>query len=556
MSAKEFLFGEAARKRMLEGINQLDRIVTCTLGPSGRNVLISKGTAHPVITKDGVSVAREVDFDDPYMKAGSDTIKEAAERTNTMAGDGTTTTILLSSELSRQGVKLISSGFDPIEVQKGFDAACNLVLEELDSFKIPVESGEDIEHVAFVSGNNDKEVAAIVREAFEGVGDGGVVNLDTSQSKTGRTFVRFTDGMSFGKGINGGAYVTDLKKESFEADNPRVLLSNYTLTSKEIQTELSNAYKDKVPLVIIAPHISEQGETAMIMQAKKKTVTCAQIIPPGNSLYEVQEKMKDLAAILGCKVIESADDLFEYKYGTCDHISSTLYKTVISGSHGTEELINERVEDLKKQIENGTAEDVEVGMSEAEIKAIKERIAALTGGIAIICIGGNSETRVKELKDRYEDAIRAVESAIEEGIVPGGGCALLKAGAKVRKEAALQDVTRDFEAGFEAFLKACRKPVTRIISSISDDYSYIISKIENEAGKNFGYNAKTQEYEEDMIAAGIVDPLKVTKWALKNSTAVAGIFITTECAIVPSARNVSVEPIDPLKDRNFGIEGI
>lgn len=554
MPAKEMIFGENARKRMLNGIMKLAKSVCATLGPSGRNVMLYKGTAHPVITKDGVSVAREVEFADPYENAGCAIIKEAAERTNTMAGDGTTTTILLASELAKEGVKLVSSGFDPVEIQRGYDSACEFVTEELENLKQEVKTGEDIEHVAFVSGNNDPEIAKIVREAFEGVGDGGVVNLDVSQSKTGKTFVKFTDGMSFGRGIQSGAFVTDLKKESFEADNPRIIISEYEMTIKEVQNEMSNAFKDKVPLVIISARLQDQAETALAVQARKKALTCALINPPGYSLYEMNEKMKDLAAILDCKVVESADDLFEYHYGTCDHISSTMHKTIIAGSHATDEAINVRVDELNKQIENGTAEDVEVGMSEEEIRSIKERIASLTGGVATICIGGNSETRVKELKDRYEDAQRAVESAIDDGIVPGGGQALLKASSKVRKEAQLKDVTRDFEAGFESFLKVCKQPITRIVSSVTDDYSYVISQVENSKSSKYGYNAKTQQYVDDMIAAGIVDPLKVTKSALKYATAVAGVFITTECAIVPAARNISLEPVDPLKDREFEIE--
>lgn len=527
--------------------------------------MLDNGTAHPVITKDGVSVAREVKFADRFKESGNNLIKEAAERTNIMAGDGTTTTILLASELAKEGVKLVDSGFDPVEVERGYDYACDKVIEVLDANKIRLdECSEDLlYHVAYISGNNDSEVANTVKEAFEGVGDGGIVNLDISQSKSGKTTVKFTDGTQFGKGITSGAFVNDLKKESFEVDNPRIIISNKDLTFKEVAAELDKAFADKVPIVFITPRMEDKAHTAVIEQARKKVLKCACIMSPGYSLYEMSEKLKDLSALLNTTVIEKAEDLVNYQYGTCEHLSSTVHKTIIEGAglseNSTDEAekkIDARVAELEKQIENGQSDDTEVGMSEEEVRGIRERIASLTGGVAVISIGAKSSSRAKELKDRFEDAIHAVESAIEDGILPGGGQALLKAAAEVKRTADLTGRSHDFEVGFNTLLKVCKQPITRILSSVTDDHSLIISKIAESENALFGYNAKTEQYVDDLIKDGVVDPAKVTKLALTFATACAGIFITTDCAIVPEAKNIELVPTDPLLDRDSSLGDI
>lgn len=553
MPAKIMDFGADARKRMLNGIDKLEKAVTVTLGPKGRMVLLDKGTEYPVITKDGVSVAREVTFKDRFEESGSAIIKEAAERTNIMAGDGTTTTILLASQLAKAGVKLVESGFDPVEIQRGFDAASEQVLSNLDNLKKVVSSPDDIEHVAFVSANNDSEVGKIVREAYEGLGDNGIVTIQSNNSKStaNKTVVKFSNGLEFDKGIKSGAFITNIKNETFEVNNPKVLILDFPLTFEDAAKELNEAYKGKYPLVFIAPEVSEKAEAAITDQARKKSVQTAIITPPGYTLFELGENLKDLAVLLNCTVLTVESYKNAKTYGTCDHITSSLRKTKLIGTHAKDEAIQERVAQIEKAIKDGSDESVDAGLSEEEITAYRKRIANLTGGVATICIGGNSSSRIKELYDRMEDATRAVEAAIKEGILPGGGTALLKAAASTKVPAG---VTRDFEAGFEAFVNVCKIPITRIISSVTTDYAYIISTIEHSKKTFYGYNAKTQKYIDDMFVEGIVDPVIVEKMAVKYSTAVAGIFITTECAIVPDTPNVSLEAIDPISARDPGLE--
>lgn len=560
MVSKNILYGAEARKLMLAGIMSLENAVTVTLGPKGRMVCLDKGKEYPVITKDGVSVSREVHLSNRIQETGASIVKEAAERTNTNAGDGTTTTIFLSSELCKEGVKLVESGFDPVEVQRGFDLACKETLNVIKDYSKVIESIDDIEHVAFVSANNDEEVGKIVRQAYEGLGEGGIVKISDSHSKSGTTTVEFSTGLEFDKGTKRSGYFTNLKNETYEAENPLFIFCNCPVTAQFIQEPLKIAFRLQRPLVVFSEEVEDEAETLLLRQAKNKSVRCCQLPPPGFTLYEQQEYMKDLIAILGGKLVENtSEEVTEDYFGTCGNVTISTKKTVLSETHPKDEDIEARSKQIDEEIAEGLADTSGTGISDEELEALKTRKANLTGGVATIYVGANSVTRIKELFDRYEDAIRAVRAAMEDGIVPGGGTTLLKCAHELEEKFDnYKFKTRDQEVAFKEFLNVLKLPMTQIIKSVSNDYAYIITEVAHKKSKVNGYNAKTQKYIDDMFKEGIVDPLKVEVEALANSTAVAGSFITTECIISPNSPNVSLEANDPIamRDPDFNAFGV
>lgn len=560
MSGKELKFGQECRNLMLSGINELENAVVTTLGPKGRMVLLDSGKMHPVITKDGVSVARSISFSNHYKNVGVSLVKEAAEKTNTVAGDGTTTTVYLTSELAKEGTRLVASGFDPVEIQRGMDTAGEDIIAALDSYKKVVSSEDDIYNIAALSANNDPEVGKIVSSAFSGIGEGGIVNVFDSHSKSGKTTIKFASGIEFPKGISSGHFINNPQTEQFIVDNPYILLCDFKPTLEQLLPVMNFTYKKSKPLVVIGAEVDDDVEGAMISQMAAKRYTCAFIKAPGFSMFSMSDQLKDLAAVLGCKVIGSEDDLKQFinalettpAFGTCLSIASSIDKTVIE-SKGNEDLIATRVEELKAALADGQ-KDEDRGMSEEETNIYKRRIASLTGGIATIQVGGLTDARIVELKDRYEDAVHAVQAAITDGIVPGCGIALLKASASLQNKK-ISGHSSSWIAGYKAVLTTCKMPITKIISSVSSDYAYIVSKIEHSKNEAYGYNAKEGCITEDVFKDGIIDPIKVEKAAVTYAVATAGIFITTECVVTDDNPNISLTPNDPIAERSFSFDG-
>lgn len=561
-------FGTSARAEMLEGIELLERAVIATLGPRGRNVMFDEGTSHPVITKDGVSVARKVKLSNHLQNAGAAMIKEAAENTNSVAGDGTTTTVLLSSEMCKAGVNLITAGKQPVEVQKGMDAACADLIERIDDYKLEVRDDKDILSIATISANNDEVVGGIVHEAFTSIGEGGIVNLQDSHTKSGKTTIELTDGLEFETGLEDGRMITDKRSETFEIENPNFLLLDFAPVLNDLADVLNYCVAKNRNVVIIAPEFDEDVVSMCVNMDVTRSCRFACIKAPGLGSYNQSEQLKDIAVVLNTKVIEHPDEIKDFAnemkkitdqkeagpFGRCGKITSKKFKTVLIDGTGSEEAIEARVAEIEADIKRGQ-EDTNLGISEEEISLMKRRIARLTGGIATIMVGGLSTARIKEMKDRYEDAIHAVQAAISDGIVPGGGSTLLKAARDLR------NIDRkypndSYEAGYKMVLDVCRIPSTLIIKSVTTDYAYIISDIEHNQSKEYGYNAKAERIENDMFKAGIIDPVKVEKTALAYSTSVAGIFITTECVITDEAQNIEMIPNDEISERtdpNYGM---
>lgn len=564
---KALVFGKDARAEMLNGIDKLEKAVIATLGPRGRNVLFDKGTSHPIITKDGVSVAREIKFSDHLMNAGAAMIKEAAENANAIAGDGTTTTVLLASEMCKAGVNLITAGKQPVEVQKGMDAACADLIKGIDSYKMEVNSDKDILSIATISANNDETVGGIVHEAFTSIGEGGIVNLQDSHTKSGKTTIELTDGLEFETGLEDGRMATDKRSEAFEVDNANFILLDFAPVLNDLADVMNYCVAKGRNLVIIAPDFDDSVTSMCVNMDTARQCRFACIKAPGMGTYNQSEQLKDIAVVLGTKVVEHPDEIKDFTtamksitdqkeagpFGRCGHISSKKFKTVLADGVGTDEAIEARAKEIEDEIKKGQ-EDTNLGISEEEISLMKRRIARLTGGIATIMVGGLSTARIKEQKDRYEDAIHAVQAAISDGIVPGGGCTLLKVARDLRKEK--RSYPNDsYEAGYKMILDVCRIPSTLIIQSVTTDYAYIIADIEHNSDKAYGYNAKAERIEKDMFAAGIIDPVKVEKTALAYATSVAGIFITTECVITDESQNINLVPNDEISERtdaNYG----
>ena len=564
---KRLLFGSESRDRMLEGILLLERAVISTLGPRGRNVCFDRRTSHPVITKDGVSVAREIKFSDPYMNTGASMIKEAAENTNAVAGDGTTTTVLLSSEMCKAGVKLVAAGKQPTELQKGMDAACADLIEKIDNYKMSVRSDKDILSIATISANNDPVVGSVVHQAFSMIGEGGIVDLQDSHTKSKETTIEFTDGLEFPRGIEDGRFATDKRTEKFELENANILILGFSPVLEDLKDILNYCIAKGRNIVMIAPEYDEAVVSMCVNMVVTRQCKFACIGAPGVGAYNQEEQLKDLAVMLGTKVVEHPDDIKDFvtemkkiedqkdagPFGRCERISSSKFKTILQGGAGDDDAIQARANEIEEEIKKGQA-DKNLGISEEEISVMRKRIARLTGGMATIYVGGLSATRIKELRDRYEDAIHAVQAAISDGIVPGGGCTLLKAARDLRNE--VREYPNDsFSAGYEMMLDICRVPATLIIQSVSTDYAYIISDIEHNDKKEYGYDAKAERIEKDMFKAGIIDPVKVEKTALAYSTSVAGIFITTECIITDELENISLTANDEISERtdfNYG----
>lgn len=565
--AKMLDFGVTARGKMLEGIKTLKRAVIATLGPRGRNVMFNRGTSHPIITKDGVSVAREIKLRDKLQNAGASMIKEAAENTNAIAGDGTTTTVLLASEMCEAGVNLITAGKQPVEVQKGMDAACADLIKKIDDYKLEVRSDKDILSIATISANNDEIVGGIVHEAFTSIGEGGIVNLQDSHTKSGKTTIEFTDGLEFETGLEDGRMATDKRNEALELDSPNIMLFDFAPVLNDVAEVLNYCVAKGRNVVLIAPEFDDSVVSMCVNMDTTRQCKFSCIRAPGMGPYNISEQLKDIAVVLNTKVIEHPDEIKDFvkdmkeikdqkeagPFGRCGHISSKKFKTTLVDGTGTDEAIEARAAEIEEEIKKGQT-DVNLGISEEEITLMKKRIARLTGGIATIYVGGLTTARVKELKDRYEDAIHAVQAAISDGIVPGGGCTLLKAARDLR------NIERDYpndsyEAGYKMVLDVCRIPSTLIIQSVTTDYAYIIADIEHNDKKEYGYNAKAEHIEKDMFKAGIIDPVKVEKTALAYSTSVAGIFITTECVISDDAENIDLIPNDEVSERvdaNYG----
>ena len=519
--AKEIKFGEDARRAMEKGINQLANTVKVTLGPKGRNVVIDKKFGAPLITNDGVTIAREIELDDPYENMGAQLVKEVATKTNDVAGDGTTTATLLAQAIIREGLKNVAAGANPMIIQKGIHKAVDKTVEEIRNFSQKVESKDAIAQVASISAG-DEEIGKLIAEAMEKVGNDGVITVEESRSMG--TTLDVVEGMQFDRGYVSPYMVTDAEKMEAELDEPYILIVDKKISNiQEILPILEKIVQLGRPLLIIAEDVEGEALATLVVNKLRGTFNCVAVKAPGFGDRR-KEMLQDIAILTGGKVI-SEELGYELKDTTLDMLGRARKvkvdkenTTIVDGEGGNENIEN-RVKQIRAQIEETT--------SDFDKEKLQERLAKLSGGVAVIQVGAATEIELKERKLRIEDALAATRAAVEEGIVPGGGTVLIDCIPAISK--LLDESEGDERTGVKIILRALEEPVRQIATNAGLEGSVIVEKVKEEAA-GIGFDALKEMYV-NMIETGIVDPTKVTRSALQNAASVSAMVLTTEGAV-------------------------
>lgn len=550
---KIITFKSEARNKVLEGMIEAKKAVTSTLGPKGHTVMLDNGTIHPVVTKDGVSVLDFIDFTDPYKNLGVSYVKDSVRKVNGECGDGSTTTTLLSVELCEAGNELIERDFDAVDIKRGFQQAAKDVIDVLEKNKKSIESEEDILKIATISANNDAEIGNVIKDAFIGVGEDGVVCVEMARNRKGETSVTYSSGFEINRGYLSSCSVNS-DNNTVRYNNPSYFVYGKKLENlKDIQPIFQMAKGD---LVIVAPTYSDDFISLFIENVNNGRLNATIIGPAGASKEAMDDNLVDIAKVTGATIVEGKlgkpIDTFNASYfGSSENFTATAKKINIMGGKGNQEELDKHIASIKEIVEKGTNGTDEEALSEYELRYYNERIASLSGGVAVIWVGGFTDAEVKEKKDRFEDAINAVYTAINDGILAGGGAGLLHAVKEVSdKHERLENPTQ--EAGYQRFLKVMEIPARTIIESTGKDPGYWAEKIKESRNPNFGYNAKAETLCDDMYNTGIIDPVKVEIMAIQYSTSLAGTFVTTDCVITSDALNCRVKANDSVLDAERG----
>ena len=518
--AKEIFFSDEARNGLFNGVTKLADAVKVTMGPRGRNVLIQKSYGAPSITKDGVSVAREIELDDALENMGAQLVKEVASNTADEAGDGTTTATVLASSIFKEGLRNITAGANPIEVKRGMDKASNEIIEELKKISKEVKDKKEIAQVATISANSDKAIGNLIAEAMQRVGKDGVITVEEAKGIEDELVV--VEGMQFDRGYLSPYFVTNTEKMTCELENPLILLTDGKISAlKDLIPLLEQIRQTGKPLLIIADDVEGEALATLVLNRLKGVLNISAVKAPGFGDRK-KEMLKDIAILTGATVI--TDELgLSLEKATLDDLGQSARvvidkdNTTIVDGVGEKEAVDARVNEIKTQIENTT--------SEYDKEKLEERLAKLSGGVAVIKVGAATETEMKEKKDRVDDALSATKAAVDEGIVIGGGSALIKASQSTNLE-----LSGDEAVGAEIILRAVFAPMKQIVQNAGFDAGVIADKVANSTEANFGFNAATGEFV-DMFEAGIIDPLKVERVALQNATSVASLLLTTEATV-------------------------
>jgi chaperonin GroEL len=521
--AKQLMFNEEARKKLLSGVEQISSAVKVTLGPKGRNVLLDKKFGAPTVTKDGVSVAKEIELEDPYENMGAQLLKEVATKTNDVAGDGTTTATVLAYSMVREGLKYVAAGMTPIELKRGIDKAVILAVEEIKKNSKEIKGSDEVAHVASVSANNDEDIGKILADAIEKVGKDGVITVE--EAKTMDTTTDFVEGMQFDRGYVSSYFVTDRDRMETVFDNPYILIHDKKISNmKDMLPLLEKIAQSGRQLLIIAEDVDGEALATLVLNSLRGTLKTCAVKAPGFGDRR-KAMLEDIAILTGGEVIteelglklETADIS---QLGQAKSVKIDKDNTIIVDGAGKAKDIKERVAQIKGQIETTT--------SDYDKEKLKERLAKLAGGVAVINIGAVTEVEMKEKKHRVEDALSATRAALEEGIVPGGGLALIQAATALEK-ADLSALTDDEKIGFKIVKRALEEPMRQIAINAGADGGVIAERAKSEK-KGIGFDAAKMEWV-DMVKVGIIDPAKVARSALQNAASVASLLLTTECAI-------------------------
>ncbi|HLP68730.1 MAG TPA: chaperonin GroEL [Rhizobium sp.] len=521
MAAKEVKFSSDAREKMLRGVDILADAVKVTLGPKGRNVVIEKSFGAPRITKDGVSVAKEIELDDKFENMGAQMVREVASKTNDKAGDGTTTATVLAQAIVKEGSKAVAAGMNPMDLKRGIDLAVAEVVKDLQAKAKKINTSEEVAQVGTISANGERQIGLDIAEAMQKVGNEGVITVE--EAKTAETELEVVEGMQFDRGYLSPYFVTNPEKMIADLEDAYILLHEKKLSNLQAMLPVLEAVvQTGKPLVIIAEDVEGEALATLVVNKLRGGLKIAAVKAPGFGDRR-KAMLEDIAILTGGTVISEdlgikLENVTLDMLGRAKKVSISKENTTIVDGAGQKSDIEGRVGQIKAQIEETT--------SDYDREKLQERLAKLAGGVAVIRVGGSTEVEVKEKKDRIDDALNATRAAVQEGIVPGGGVALLRSSAKIT----VKGVNQDQEAGISIVRRALQAPARQIAENAGDEASIVVGKILEKDNDNYGYNAQTGEYG-DMIAMGIVDPVKVVRTALQDAASVAGLLVTTEAMI-------------------------
>ncbi|WP_448584528.1 chaperonin GroEL [Thermocrinis sp.] len=525
MAAKRVIYGEEARAKLKAGVDKLANAVKVTLGPKGREVIIEKKWGSPLVTKDGVTVAKEIELKDPYENMGAQLVKEVASKTADVAGDGTTTATVLAQAIFSEGLKAIASGANPMDLKRGIDKAVEVVVEEIKKMSIPVSGRREIEQVATVSANNDPTIGKIIADAMEAVGKEGVITVE--ESKTAETILETVQGMQFDRGYLSPYFVTNPDKMEAVLEEPYILIYEKKISNvKDLLPVLEQVVRAGKPILVIAEDVEAEALATLVVNHIKGVIRACAVKAPGFGQRR-KDYLQDIAILTGGTAITEElgiklESVTLDMLGRADKVVVDKDNTTIIGGKGSKEAINARIEQIRKQILETT--------SDYDREKLQERLAKLAGGVAIIRVGAATEAEMKEKKARVEDAVHATKAAVEEGIVPGGGVALARASEALDN---LQLDNPDQQIGVDIIKRACRVPLRQIATNAGFEGYVVLEKVlalGKEKGKNYGFDAAAGEYK-DMVEAGIIDPTKVVRTALINAASAASVMLTAEALV-------------------------
>jgi chaperonin GroEL len=546
MSAKEVLFGDDARGRMINGVNILANAVRITLGPKGRNVVIDKSFGAPTVTKDGVSVAKEIELDDKFENMGAQMVKEVASKTSDVAGDGTTTATVLAQAIVREGMKAVAAGMNPMDLKRGIDKAVAGAVKTLESNSTPCADSKSIAQVGSISANADVGIGNIIAEAMDKVGKEGVITVEEGSSFDNELDV--VEGMQFDRGYLSPYFVNEQSTMSVELEEPMILLFDKKISNiRELLPILEGVAKASKPLLIVAEDIEGEALATLVVNSMRGIVKVCAVKAPGFGDRR-KAMLQDIAVLTGGQVISEEVGLSLEKttlddLGSAKKVSITKENTTIVDGAGSSEDIQGRITQIKAQIEEST--------SDYDTEKMQERLAKIAGGVAVIKVGAATEIELKEKKARVEDALHSTRAAVEEGVVAGGGVALIRACASIDK---LKSDNNDQNVGIDIARRAMEEPIRQIVANAGEEASVIVNEVKGFKG-NKGYNAATGEYG-DMIEMGILDPTKVTRYALQNAASIAGLLITTEAMIAEAPKKDAAAPAMPDMGGMGGMGGM
>ena len=521
MAAKQVLFGDDARSKMVRGINVLADAVKVTLGPKGRNVVLERSVGGPTVTKDGVSVAKEIELQDKFENMGAAMVREVASKTSDNAGDGTTTATVLAQAIVDEGMKFVAAGMNPMDLKRGIDKAVTAAIEELKKISKPTTTNKEIAQVGSISANSDHEIGEIISEAMDKVGKEGVITVEDGKSL--KNELEVVEGMQFDRGYLSPYFINTPEKQTAVLDNPYILLHDKKISNiRELLPVLEQVAKAARPLLIIAEDIEGEALATLVVNSIRGILKVVAVKAPGFGDRRTA-MLEDIAVLTGGTVISSTvglslDKATLNELGSAKKVEVSKENTTIIDGAGNAEAIEARVKNIRTQIEAAT--------SDYDREKLQERVAKLAGGVALIKVGAATEVEMKEKKARVEDALHATRAAVEEGIVPGGGVALIRAKLAIQ---GLKGDNDEQNAGIKIVLRAMEEPLRQIVANAGDEPSVVVNTVAQGEG-NFGYNAQTAEYG-DLVEMGVLDPTKVTRTALQNAASVASLILTTDCMV-------------------------